>query len=196
MSTVIANMSMSLDGFVEDRDGNAPPYLFRWTQSGPETSTMPGDGREFRTSSASARYLDEAMASLGSLVCGRRLFDLTHGWGGRHPAGVPVVVVTHQAPADWAHRDAAFRFVTDGISSAIEQAKHVAGDKTVAVASADVARQCLDLGLLDAISVDLVPVLLGAGTPWFAGISEVVELEDPDITAGDGVTHRHYRVRR
>ncbi len=195
MSTVIANMSMSLDGFIEDRDGTAPTHLFRWTQAGPRRVTMPGDGRELRTSEASARQLEAAVAGLGALVCGRTLFDLTHGWGGRHPAGAPVFVVTHEEPRDWAHPDAPLTFVRDGVASAVAQAKAVAGDGTVAVASADVARQCLELGLLDAIHVDLVPVLLGAGKPWFAGLADVVELEDPVVTEGEGVTHLHFRVR-
>ena len=84
----------------------------------------------------------------------------------------------------------------DGVASAVERAKAAAGEKTVAVASADVARQCLELGLLDAIMVDLVPVLLGHGKPWFAGLAGVVELEDPEVTEGAGVTHLRYRVRR
>jgi dihydrofolate reductase len=196
MSTVIANMSMSLDGFIEDRTGDVGRHLFGWTQRGTARSTMPGDGREFRTSAASARYLQEALTSLGALISGRGLFDVAGGWGGRHPAGVPVFVVTHQIPTDWPYADVPFTFVTEGVAAAVEQAKASAGAKTVAVASADIARQCLELGLLDAIAVDLVPVLLGAGKPWFAGLADVVELADPVITAGDGVTHLVYRVER
>lgn len=196
MSTVIANMSMSLDGFIEDRDGDVPTHLFRWTRSGPKASTMPGDGREFHTSKASAELLKEAMADLGALVCGRTLFDLARGWGGQHPAGAPVLVVTHDEPDDWPHPEAPVRFVTDGVASAVEQAKALAGGRTIGIASADVACQGLELGLLDAIMVDLVPMLLGAGKPWFAGLSDVVELEDPIITPGEGVTHMLYRVRR
>jgi dihydrofolate reductase len=143
---------------------------------------------------ASAQHLEDTLAGLGALVSGRALFDLAHGWSGRHPAGVPVVVLTHEPPADWAHPDAPFTFVTDGVAAAIEQAKAIAGGKNVAVASADVARQCLELGLLDVIAVDLVPVLLGAGKPWFAGLADVAELADPDIIAGQGVTHLVYRV--
>jgi dihydrofolate reductase len=155
---------------------------------------MPGDGREFHTSSASAQYLRDALATLGALVSGRTLFDLAHGWSGRHPAGAPVVVVTHEPPADWAYPDAPFTFVTDGVAAAIAQAKAIAAGKNVAVASADIARQCVELGLLDVIAVDLVPVLLGAGKPWFGGLGDVAELADPDIIAGQGVTHLIYRV--
>ena len=95
MTTVIANMSMSLDGCIEDRDGDANRHLSGWTTSGRRTSTMPGDGREFHSSSATAKRLQAAASDSGSLVSGRRSFDLTHGWGGRHPTGLPVIVVTH-----------------------------------------------------------------------------------------------------
>jgi dihydrofolate reductase len=67
----------------------------------------------------------------------------------------------------------------------------------VAVASADIARQCLDLGLLDAVAVDLVPVLLGAGTPFFAGPRRSpVALSSPTVVQGQCVTHLHYDVRQ
>ena len=185
MAEVIANMSMSLDGFIEDSRGGVAE-VFAWTSRGEVAFTMPGDDREFRTAPASADYLRDSVTGTGALVCGRRLFDLAHGWGGHHPVGCPVFVVTHQAPADWSHPDAPFTFVTDGVASAIAQAKAVAGERTVAVASADVARQALDLGLLDAVAVDLVPVLLGSGTPFISS----------GVLFGDGVTHLHYRVRR
>jgi dihydrofolate reductase len=71
----------------------------------------------------------------------------------------------------------------------------VAGDKNVALASADITRQCLDLGLLDAVMVDLVPVILGTGRPFLAGVADTINLEDPVITAGQGVTHLYYAVR-
>lgn len=196
MSRVVANMSMSLDGFVEDRDGGIGE-LFAWYSGGDRAVEMPGDSREFRISEASAEQLREAVLATGALVCGRKLFDLTRGWGGRHPAGVPVFVVTHRPPDDWAYPDAPFTFVTDGVASAIRQAQDVAGGRSVAVASADVARQCLELGLLDSIAVDLVPVLLGGGTPFFAGLEAApVALGTPSVVQGLGVTHLVYDVRR
>ncbi len=192
MSSVIANMSMSLDGFVEDRRGSVRD-LFAWYTAGSVTTTMPGDEREFRTSEASAETLRDAVEATGAILCGRTLFDLTNGWGGRHPAGAPVVCVTHDPPADWPHPGVTF--VSTGVADAVARAKEVASGRTVAVASADVARQCLDLGLLDAIKVDLVPVLLGAGKPFLAGVADVVHLDDPEITRGERVTHLLYRVR-
>lgn len=105
-------------------------------------------------------------------------------------------VVTHDAPQDWPHPDAPFTFVTDGVASAVRQAQAAAGDRSVAIANAEVARQCLDLGLLDAIEGDLVPVLLGAGTPWFAGVQRPVALSTPTVVQSQGVTHLHYDVVR
>lgn len=87
---------------------------------------------------------------------------------GQHPVGAPVYVVTHAAPEDWAHPEAPFTFVTDGVESAVRQAAVTAGDKIVAIASASIAQQCLVAGLLDVIHLSLVPVLLGEGIrqPW------------------------------
>ena len=88
MAEVVANMSMSLDGFIEDSRGGVAE-VFAWTTSGPVASTMPGDDREFRTSSASAEHLRRSVTGTGALVCGRRLLDLAQGWGGRHPVATP-----------------------------------------------------------------------------------------------------------
>lgn len=196
MAEVVANMSMSLDGYINDVDGGVE-RLFGWYAASQETVRMPGDEREFTMSPASAEHQHKAVAGVGALVCGRRLFDLAKGWGGRHPVGVPVFVVTHEPPMPWGHPEAPFTFVTDGVASAVAQARAVAGARTVAVGSADITGQCLDLGLLDAVAVDLVPVLLGAGTPFFGGLTQApVALEKPTVVQGDGVTHLHYRVRR
>ena len=147
-------------------------------------------------SEASAGYLREALAGVGALVAGRRLFDHTRGWGGSHPLGVPVFVLTHTTPEGWPRDDAPFTFVTDGVESAVAQAKAVAGDKTVAVASPNVAQQCLNAGLLDGIGVDLVPVLLGDGIRFFDNLSNApVALEGPRVIEGTGVTHLYYRVK-
>lgn len=196
MGEVVANMSMSLDGFIEDAAGSVE-QLFGWLAAGEESVTLPGDDREFRMSAASAEHYRASIAATGALVCGRRLFDLAQGWGGRHPVGAPVFVVTHQPPSDWPHPEAPFTFVTDGVASAVAQARSAAGAGSVAIASPDITRQCLDLGLLDAISVDLVPVLLGGGTPFFGGLVRTpVMLETPTVVEGQGVTHLHFRVKR
>ncbi|WP_103353111.1 dihydrofolate reductase family protein [Amycolatopsis sp. CA-128772] len=194
MADVIANMSMSLDGFVADPEDRVD-HLFEWYNNG-DVEVSTSVGWSFNTSEASAKMLRGAMEDLGVLITGRRLFDLTGGWGGMHPMGVPVFVVTHKEPADWPHPDAPFTFVTDGVASAVEQAKKVAGDKNVAVASTTIAQQCLNLGLLDGVQVDLVPVLLGQGVRLFDHLDALTELTDPEVTEGTRVTHLFYRVKR
>jgi dihydrofolate reductase len=194
MATVIANMSMSLDGFIAYPDNNVGE-LFEWYSAGPVTVDTANDDVSVHTDEASAEVFSEAVQSVGALVTGRRLFDLTDGWGGTHPVGSPVFVVTHSAPTDWPHPDAPFTFVTDGVASAIEQAKAVAGDAIVALASANVTQQALDLGLVDKISVDLVPILLGDGIPFFANLAKKpIRLGDPTVVEGKRVTHLHYDV--
>jgi dihydrofolate reductase len=195
MTKVIANMSMSLDGFIAD-PSDGVEHLFKWYGNGDVPVPTAQPDRTFRTSAASAEHLREAFDTIGALVSGRRLFDLTGGWGGNHPAGVPVFVVTHNVPDDWPRDDAPFTFVTSGVESAIEQAKATAGDKYVGVASANIAQQCLNAGLLDEIRVDLIPVLLGDGIRFFDLLKGTpVHLDDPKVIEGTGVTHLHYRVR-
>lgn len=196
MASVVADMTMSLDGFIADPADNVGP-LFDWYQAGPITYTFPGDGRTAEVSEASAEQLDGFVSQLGALICGRRLFDLTNGWNGNHPVGTPVFVVTHTIPENWTHENAPFTFVTNGVESAVTQARQAAGEKLVVVASADIAQQCLNSGLLDAIRVNLAPVLLGTGIPWFANLAETpMLLDDPEVIEGARVTHLTYRVRK
>src|SRR5436190_24195975 len=104
---------------------------------------------------------------VGALVSGRRLFDMTDGWGDNHPAGAPVVVVTHRPPPD----DAAERFprttFTGSVQEAIATAKEIAGDKFVTIASANIIQQALNLGLVDELCISQVPVLFGSGIRYF-----------------------------
>ena len=194
MGDVIADMCMSLDGYIADPDDGID-QLFGWYFDGEVATPTASPQFTFRTSEASATHLRRAFAGIGALIAGRHLFDVAQGWGGYHPMGVPVFVVTHEAPTDWRHPEAPLTFVTDGLDSAIAQAKAVAGDKFVAVASAKLAQQCLDAGLLDAIQVNLVPVLLGTGIPFFANLAKhPVALEGPTVLEGVGVTHLTYRV--
>jgi dihydrofolate reductase len=194
MSKVIANMSMSLDGFIAD-PADGIDQLFGWMGNGEVEVPTAVEWATFRMSPASAAYMRAGMESVGALIAGRHLFDITHGWGGTHPLGVPIVVVTHEPPADWPHTDT-FTFA-GSIESAVELAKKVAGDKDVVVASAKIAQQCLDAGLLDAINVDLVPVLLGSGVRWFENLGTApVALDGPAVVEGNGVTHLAYSVRR
>ena len=99
----------------------------------------------------------------------------------------------HEVPAGWveAHPGAPFHFVTGGVEAAVAKAQEIAGDRTVAVAAGTVARQCLELGLLDEVAVDLVPVVMGTGRPYFGELSlKDVPLGDPTVCIqGDRVTH-------
>ena len=195
MATVVADMSMTLDGFVADPDDRVD-HVFAWLQKGQHTVTPHGDKEAFRVDEASAEELRAGFDQVGALIAGRRLFDLAHGWGGQHPAGVPVYVVTHSAPEAWPYPEAPFTFVTDGVGSAVAQAKAAAGDKIVGVASPSIAQQCLDLGLLDAVRVSLVPVLLGRGIRYFDNLrnAPVLLSDHPRVVPGVGVTHLYYDV--
>lgn len=195
MATVIAEMSMSLDGFIGDPYGNTE-HLFGWYGNGAVEVPTADSRWTFHTSEASARHLRDALTTVGALICGRRVFDQTAGWGGNHPMGVPVFVVTHTIPTGWPRADAPFTFVTEGVESAVAQAKAVAGEKIVAIATPSITQQCLNAGLLDGITVSLVPVLLGEGIRFFENLAHApVELEGPTVIEGTSVTHLAYRVK-
>ena len=204
MGKVATGLSMSLDGFVAGpNDGPARPLgeggerLFAWYFSGEIDYRMPGGGPAFKLSLASAELLREVHPTFGALVTGRRTFDITGGWGGNPPLGVPTFVVTHSVPPEWVYDGSPFTFVTDGVASAIDQAKAVAGDKNVGVGAASIAQQAIKAGLLDEIHIDLVPVLLGAGVRLFEHLGTgPIELERTRAVVAPGVTHLTFRVVR
>jgi dihydrofolate reductase len=189
---VIADMSMSVDGFIADPQDNIE-QLVGWYFTG-DTEVAPG--LPFRVSAGSADLLRTAMADLGAIVGGRRYFDLANGWGGAHPTGVPVFIVTHSVPDGWESSAPSITFVTEGgIEAALEQAKAAAGDKDVAIATPGTVRQCLELGALDELSINVAPIMLGRGQRFFPGDDfGTIELEDPDVVVGSGVTHLRYRL--
>jgi dihydrofolate reductase len=197
MGQVIASASMSLDGYIAKAD-NTIGQLFDWLQNGPVEVRTVDDRITLHLSPPSAGYWEQWTGGLGALVCGRRLFDFTGGWGGTHTMGVPVVVVTHQVPSDWveAHPNAPFHFVSDGVEAAVAKAQGIAGERTVAVTAGTIARQCLELGLLDAVAIDLVPVVMGKGRPYFGELAvEDAPLGDPTVCIqGDRVTHLLFPV--
>jgi dihydrofolate reductase len=197
MATVVTNASMSIDGYIADPSDGCGD-LFDWYDNDDVSFPTPGGRMTFAVSEASAEYLRGVRAQLGALVVGRHLFDITNGWDGRHPWDVPVFVVTHSVPTDWSHIDSApFTFVTDGVVSAVEQAKKTAGDRTVAVAAGMIASQALDAGVVDEVVVDLIPVVLGAGVPYFANLAtKPVKLDNPTVLPGDRVLHLRYPVVR
>ncbi len=197
MSKIVAIMSMSLDGYVADRnDDVAEVFDWYFTSGDVEFLTGGSDPMTFKVSAPSARHLRSLWAELGAVLTGRRTFDVAHGWGGNHAWG-PAFVLTHHIPAGWPRPNSTVQFVTDGIKSAVKQAKAVAAGKSVAVHGADTIQQLLNAGLLDEISVDVAAVLLGSGVRLFdhlAGPPTV--LGNPTVVAGVGVTHLRYPVRK
>lgn len=170
MTRVVADISMSLDGFVTGPDpdaqhglGHGGEPLHTWVFSGNDVD---------------AEVLREAMESSGAVVMGRRLFDTVDGpqgwsddmgYGAGLAATPPFFVVTHAAP-EHVRLGLRFTFVTEGLDAAIAQARGAAGDKNVFVmGGADVVRQVVDVGLADELRIHLAPIILGAGTPLFAG---------------------------
>lgn len=194
MGQVIASASMSLDGFIADAEDGVE-HLFRWYETGDVPVTTAVEWLSFQLTPQSAEYWRRWTSGVGALVVGRRLFDIADGWGGHHPMGVPFVVVTHDPPRDWGPDDAECEFVGD-VAAGVARAQQIAGDRTVGVAAGTIARQCFDLGLLDRVAVDLVPVFLGTGKPFFGpDISAAVVLDNPvEVVQGDRVLHLMYEV--
>jgi dihydrofolate reductase len=196
MATVIASLSMSLDGFIAQHDDDPGP-IFEWYEAGDIAFPWPGSEMVSKVSPASAAYLHDVTAGAGALVVGRRLFDITSGWDGTHPIGVPVFVVTHRPVAGWPRPGVPTTIVTEGLEAAVAQAREVAGDKTISLSGPDIIQQALRAGLVDVIQVDLTPVLLGDGIRFFGELVDApVLLENPTVIEGDRVTHLTYRVRR
>jgi dihydrofolate reductase len=197
MTKVYTQASMSLDGYIAGPGDTGFDHLFSWMSNGDVAVPTTHPDMTPHLTAASAEHFRSLMETTGALIAGRRLFDSTDGWGGEHPLGPPVVVVSHTVPEGWPREGVRFTFVADGIASAMQQAKALAGDKAVLVNGGTVARQCLEAGLLDEVWVDLVPVLLGTGTPFFGELSSApVRLEGPvSIVDGTDVTHLRYRVR-
>ncbi|HEY2946959.1 MAG TPA: dihydrofolate reductase family protein [Micromonosporaceae bacterium] len=199
MTKVYTGASMSLDGYIAGPGESGFEHLFEWYGNGDVAIPTTHSDMTFRLSEVSARHLRQILDDTGALVVGRRLFDLTNGWGGQHPLGRPVVVLTHQVPDGSPAEGEHFTFVTGGIEAAVAKASELAGqDKVVGVNGGTIARQCLDAGLLDEVWIDLVPVLLGSGVPFFGQLGKAPVLLDGPIAAveGDRVTHLRYRVRR
>jgi dihydrofolate reductase len=193
MSKVISGISMSLDGFVtgpnvtrEQQLGNGGQILHQWLHA--------PDPRE-------TELLAGMYEELGTILMGRRSYDLAEGdggWGDGGPGGpAPCFVLTHNPPPpETVRAPSVFTFVTDGIRSAVEQAKAAAGDKTVGVHGASAAQQCLAADLMDEIQIHLAPVLLGSGTRLFEHLGGQVQLQRTKVIATPNGTHLRFRVIR
>jgi dihydrofolate reductase len=196
MGKVIAAAAMSLDGFIADTADAVGP-LFDWYSNGDIELTGADPDRVFRTTAATADYLREEWGNIGAAVIGRHLFDLTNGWGGSPAIGDAVFVVTHQPPADWPHPDAPFNFVTDGLPSAIAHARAFARNRDVSLTAGNLTGQAIAAGLVDELSVSLVPVVFASGVRFFGDYAgPALMLDNPRVVQGDRVTHLHYHVRQ
>ena len=189
--SVVASLAMSIDGFIADPDDGCEE-LFGFYENG-ETELKIAEGwPTFHMDEPSLTLFREAVGRIGCHVVGRRLYDITNGWGGHPGNEAPIVVVTHEPPSQ--HPGGVPYHFLAGIEPAIERARELAGDLDVVIGGASCARQALDAGLLDIIDISLVPVVLGAGVPWFAGANGPARLSDPVVHEGRGVTHLRYRV--
>jgi dihydrofolate reductase len=191
MSKVIFDMSMSLDGFVAGANrrpdeplGDGGERLHDWVMGGDEAGT---------------RYLETAGAGSGAVITGRRTYDDSlRWWGADGPTGPerkPVFVVTHESP-DERPEASVYTFVTEGIEAALEQARAAADGKSVTVMGGPgIGRQFLAAGLVDEVSVHLVPLLFGDGLRFFdAPGAPHVELEPLEVVQTGAATHLRYRV--
>jgi dihydrofolate reductase len=208
MSRLRFRISMSLDGFVAGPDqsvkdplGKGGERLHEWVVPLKQWRSM--HGREGGETNESSRVVDESSANIGATIMGRNMFgghpggwDAKHPWKGwwgpNPPFHHPVFVVTHHARAPLAcEGDTSFHFVTDGIQSALEQARRAAGGKDVALAGgASIANQYLAAGLVDEMEINLVPILLGGGERLFAGLGDDLRgLQLVRTVAAPKVTH-------
>jgi dihydrofolate reductase len=191
MTKVIFDISMSLDGFVtasnvrpEEPMGDGGQRLHEWA---------------FGEDERNRELLTESMNFVGAIVAGRRTYDISVPWWGADgpagPARVPVLVVTHAEPEE-APEGGVYTFVTGGIESALEQAKAAAGDKHVAVmGGAETGQRFIRTGLVDEISIHLVPVLFGSGTRLFEHLGkEHIQLETTGVIETPEATHLRFRV--
>jgi len=198
MTPVTCHMSISLDGFVagprqtrEDPIGIGGKRIHEWHLGEPDHE-------------ADLAARDDLLQPRGAYVMGRNMFGPIRGewdgdwrgwWGEEPPYHAPVFVLTHHArdPVEMAG-GTTFHFVTDGFDSALEQAKAVAGDAGVAIAGgASTARQALAAGAIDELTLDVAPVLLGAGERLFDGVADP-GLEPVEVTSSPLATHVRYRV--
>jgi len=206
-------ISMSLDGFVAGPEQTAEEPLGRGGEQLHEwifglASWREAHGLEGGDRNADDDIVRETVGKAGAIIMGRKMFSGGSGpweddpkadawWGDDPPFGVPVFVLTHHARETVTKANGtSYVFVTDGIESALEQARAVAGDRDVAIAGgADVAQQYLRAGLLDEIELHVAPLLLGGGVRLFDGVGDV-KLELTRAESSPAVAHLWYRVPR
>jgi dihydrofolate reductase len=180
MGKVLVGMTISLDGFVNDRNGDVSRLY-------PDLAAL-----------RQTEMLQEEIKTTGAVVMGRRAYNMAEGDFTGYEFQVPIFVLTHHIPekvAKGENEKLSFTFVTDGIESAIEQAKAAAGEKYVAViGGANTVQQCIEKGLLDEIQIGIVPILLGGGLRLFEHSDKQIELERMRVIESPGRTDLRFRV--
>jgi dihydrofolate reductase len=181
MGKVIVGMLMSLDGFVNDKNGSVRRLY-------PDMETLDNTDA-----------IQEAMRTTGAVVMGRRSYDMGNGDFTGYEFQVPLFVVTHHPPEQVAkgeNENLKFVFVTDGVESAVTQAKVAAGDKDVTVVGgADIIQQLFRAGLVDELHFEIMPILLCEGLRLFENLgSEPIELEQLHVEKFLNGTSLRYRV--
>jgi dihydrofolate reductase len=197
MTLVFTMLSASVDGYVSGRDARPGAGLghggqiFDWFSAGDYPS------REYpsmRLSPPNASVVDFNGVRTGAVVAGRTTYEHADRWGGDSPkSGTPLFVLSHEPIAD---ADPRQTIVTDGIESAINQAKAVAAEagKDVTLMGGVTVTEALKAGLLDEIVINQRPVLLGGGHPFFRELPDSVQLECTSVAVNSGVVHLTYRV--
>ncbi|WP_377558912.1 dihydrofolate reductase family protein [Ornithinibacillus salinisoli] len=197
---MILDISMSLDGFIAGSNdnqkqplGDGGQTIQSWLFSGDQPSRY---NEFFKLSSTNRKVFDDPIPKTGAMIVGRKTFDIVNGWGGSHPIrDVPIFVVTHKAPETYLENNTSFTFVTDGIESAIQQAKEAANGKNVSIGTASIAQQCIRAKLIDEMHLHVSPTLLGNGIRLFDQIgTEHIKLESEKVVDGSDVIHLKYRL--
>jgi dihydrofolate reductase len=194
MSKSVLYMSMSVDGFIagpNDKPGNPGGDEFMrlhdWYgfESTPPNTNGSGWG---------AHFMDEVRAT-GAIVVGRRTAEQIDHWDG-NAHGVPIFVPSHRPPDPSVAKFPLVKYVTDGIVSAMAQAKAAAGDRNVMVHGAYTAQKALEAGMLDELQIHQIPVLFGAGRRLFDFLPTRIELQIARVIDTPEATHIRYRVVR
>lgn len=193
MSASVLYMSMSLDGYIagpNDESGNPGGDDFiRLHEWG-----LTPDRESHRTDGPAGQLNDEYNAT-GAVLAGRRTAEQVNHWNGDHH-GVPIFVVSHHPPGPSVANYPLVTYVSDGIVSAMAQAKKAAGDRNVLVHGAYTAQRALEAGVLDELQIHQIPVLLGGGRRLFDVLPSRIELEIVRVIDTPEATHIRYRVRR
>jgi dihydrofolate reductase len=198
MTTIVAAITMSVDGYITGPDdgpdkglGEGGERLHYWVFGGPwsyeNEPRREADGQD-------AEYLREMAARVGATVVGRNMYEAAGHWGDKNPFGVPVFVVTHRPEEE--PQTGEFTFV-GSFEEAIDRAKAAARDKAVSIGGGgDVIRQGLGAGIVDELHIIVAPVILGDGKSLFGDFTKSLDLENRGVRQSQWATFMEFAVRR